>query len=160
MKYLYVHKCARFIPLPLILTFCITKVQYQNQVINIDTIHGPYLDFISYTRTHLCAYVYNLYAIFIMLILCNYHHNQDTKLYHHPAPNPNPLKPLICCPYIYNFISRVFYKWNHAVLTYMRLTFSALHNFSEIHASRCMYQSCFFFIAEQYSTGVDIPQFV
>lgn len=39
---------------PPVVTSYITLVQYQSQGINMDTIHGSYSGFISFTGTHLC----------------------------------------------------------------------------------------------------------
>ena len=78
----------------LMVTSCITIVQYQNQKIALGATHMAYSDFTSFTCTHFWVYGCTLLYNFIPCVdWCNHHHNQGTKLFHHHKdPSTPPLQ--------------------------------------------------------------------
>lgn len=49
------RSCVSFSQPSLMVTSCITLLQYHNQDIDVDTIHEPYSDVLSFTCSHLCV---------------------------------------------------------------------------------------------------------
>lgn len=144
------------------LTSYTTRVEYQNQEIDLGTIHTTYSDFTSTDRLVCGGGGYTApYDVVTCEALWNHHHNQGTTLSHHktcsshlysltgPLPTFNSGNhssgPHLC------ILSWMLYKWNNIVEwnqnLLWRLAFSIQHNFLEVNPN-CRMCCLFLFIAE------------
>lgn len=74
------RKCTERSMYSLVLTSCITIMQWQNQKIYISIINRTYSDSISCTYTRVCVCVN---VVLSHVVSCSHHHYQDIELFHH-----------------------------------------------------------------------------